>query len=67
MSRGLGDVYKRQGIYTPNEAREYMDKPSETGGDILIVNGNYIPITKVGEQYEKDRESQSLKGGENNE
>nr|WP_195949442.1 phage portal protein [Clostridium saudiense] len=55
------------GIYTPNEAREYMDKPSETGGDILIVNGNYIPITKVGEQYEKDRESQSLKGGENNE
>ena len=41
------------GIYTPNEAREYMDKPSEIGGDILIVNGNYIPITKVGEQYKE--------------
>ena len=23
------------------------------GGDQLIVNGNYIPITEVGKQYEK--------------
>lgn len=46
------------GIYTPNEAREFLDKPSEEGGDTLIVNGNYIPITQVGNQY--------TKGGENN-
>ena len=44
------------GIYTPNEARAYMDMPMQEGGDILMVNGNYIPITKVGMQYE---------GGEN--
>ena len=44
------------GIYTPNEAREKLDLPSEEGGDQLIVNGNYIPITKVGMQYEKGGE-----------
>lgn len=41
------------GIYTPNEARAYMDLPMQEGGDILMVNGNYIPITEVGKQYEK--------------
>lgn len=45
------------GIYMPNEAREYLDLPSKEGGDILMVNGNYIPITDVGQQYRK--------GGEN--
>ena len=44
------------GIYTPNEAREKLDLPSLEGGDQLIVNGNYIPITKVGTQYEKGGE-----------
>ena len=39
------------GIYTPNEAREYVDMPAKEGGDILMVNGNYIPITQVGKQY----------------
>ena len=39
------------GIYTPNEAREYLDLPAEDGGDVLIVNGNYIPLTMVGTQY----------------
>ena len=44
------------GIYTPNEAREYLDMPSREGGDVLMVNGNYIPITQVGEQYAKGGE-----------
>lgn len=44
------------GIYTPNEARSYLDMPSKDGGDILVMNGNYIPITKVGKQYEKGGE-----------
>ena len=44
------------GIYTPNEAREYLDVPMKEGGDILMVNGNYIPITDVGKQYEKKGE-----------
>ena len=47
------------GIYTPNEAREYLDKPSKEGGDELVMNGNYIPITDVGKQY--------AKGGDKNE
>ncbi|QIB70684.1 phage portal protein [Aminipila butyrica] len=42
------------GIYTPNEAREYLDKPREKGGDGLFMNGNYIPIEMVGKQYDKE-------------
>ena len=44
------------GIYTPNEARDYLDVPAKEGGDVLMVNGNYIPITDVGKQYEKGGE-----------
>ncbi len=47
------------GIYTINEAREYLDCPQVEGGNISIVNGNYIPLTDVGKQYGK--------GGEGNE
>ncbi|QEK13719.1 phage portal protein (plasmid) [Crassaminicella thermophila] len=43
----------QNGIYTPNEAREYLDKPTHEGGDILMANGNYIPLTMVGNQYKK--------------
>ena len=46
-------------IYTPNEARSIIDLPWQEGGDQLVCNGNYIPITQVGNQY--------MKGGENNE
>ena len=45
-------------IYSPNEARELLDKPQKEGGDQLIGNGNYIPIDMVGNQYMKG-------GGEN--
>ena len=44
------------GIYTPNEARGYLDMPAEDGGDTLMCNGNYIPITQVGNQYSKGGE-----------
>lgn len=50
--------YVNNGIYSPNEARELLLLPAKEGGDQLIVNGNYIPITMVGEQY-------NSKGGEN--
>jgi len=49
--------YVNNGIYTPNEARDLLNLPSEIGGDKLMVNGNYIPIDLVGTQY--------LKGGGN--
>ena len=46
-------------IYTPNEARSILDIERKDGGDILVCNGNYIPITMIGKQYDK--------GGETNE
>ena len=30
--------------------------PAKEGGDVLMVNGNYIPITQIGEQYGKGGE-----------
>lgn len=39
------------GIYTPNEARDYLDLPADPDGDKLIVNGNYIPLSMAGQQY----------------
>lgn len=52
LSKGVNN-----GIYSPNDARGYLDLPAKDGGDVLMVNGNYIPITEVGKQY-------SRKGGE---
>lgn len=43
-------------IYKPNEARGMIDLPWADGGDQLICNGNYIPISMVGEQYKKGGE-----------
>jgi len=40
-------------IYTPNEAREYLDKARDPFGDKLIANGSVIPLEKIGIQYEK--------------
>lgn len=48
------------GIYKIDEAREHLDLPRVEGGNQNIVNGNYIPLTAVGQQY-------GIKGGENNE
>lgn len=41
------------GIYTPNEARRKLDLNGVAYGDRLMMNGNYIPIEQVGEQYGK--------------
>lgn len=41
------------GIYTPNEARRKLDLNSVEHGDRLMMNGNYIPIEQVGQQYKK--------------
>lgn len=38
-------------IYKPNEARHYLDMDDADGGDVLMCNGNYIPITQVGAPY----------------
>lgn len=44
------------GIYTPNEARHNLNLPAQEGGDVLIVNGNYVPLTNVGAAYRKNEE-----------
>lgn len=41
----------QNGLYTPNEGRHLLDYPSREGGDQLIVNGNYVPLTDVGAAY----------------
>ena len=41
------------GIYTPNEGRALIDLPGKEGGDVLIVNGTYVPLTDVGAAYKK--------------
>ena len=45
--------YVQNGIYTPNEARAYMNKPSMEGGDELICNGNYIKVAQIGNENEE--------------
>lgn len=54
--------YVNNGVYTPNEARDLLQLPAKEGGDQLVMNGNYIPITMVGQQYTKESSSE---GGEN--
>ncbi|MBO0586124.1 phage portal protein [Sporosarcina sp. E16_8] len=44
------------GIYTLNDGRGFFDLPAEDGGDVLMVNGNMIPATMVGTQYQKGGE-----------
>lgn len=38
-------------LYTPNEAREFLDKPAVEGGDKLLGNGASIPVELTGSQY----------------
>ena len=39
------------GLYTPDEAREMLDKESKEGGDVLLCNGASIPVKYAGAQY----------------
>lgn len=48
------------GIYTANEAREFLDKEAKPGGDRLLVNGNMVPIEQAGAAYGTG----AAKGGE---
>lgn len=43
------------GIYTPDEAREFLDKGS-MGANKLMCNGSNIPVDMIGKQYEKGGE-----------
>lgn len=39
-------------LYTPNEARSFLDLPRVDGGDKLLGNGSTIPVDLVGIQYD---------------
>ncbi|ASN72283.1 putative portal protein [uncultured Caudovirales phage] len=41
------------GFLQPNEVRAREEMESVEGGDVLLVNGNMIPITKAGAAYRK--------------
>ena len=41
-------------LYTPNEARDFLDMPAVPSGDKLIGNGSTIPLDMVGIQYQKE-------------
>ena len=51
----------QNGIYTPNEARRYLDMPVDEFGGQLMANGNFIPLRMLGENYGAKEE---LKGGD---
>lgn len=48
LSKGVSNF-----IYTPNEARAYLDLEAKAGGDKLIGNGAMIPAELVGTQYQQ--------------
>lgn len=54
------------GIETVNEARRKLDLMDKEGGDVLIVNGTYVPLTKVGAAYseEEKQDTSTDKGGD---
>ena len=38
----------------PNEARRKLDMPDADGGDVLLANGNVVPLTMAGAAYQKN-------------
>jgi len=46
-------VAVQNGFKKPNEIRAMEEDPPDPDGDQLIVNGNYVPLSKVGAAYEK--------------
>lgn len=43
--------YVQNGIMTPNEARDKLKLPRIEHGNQAVMNGNYIPLSMVGTQY----------------
>lgn len=51
-------------IYTPNEARAFLDLEFKDGGDKLLGNGATIPVELAGTQYIKNESSLENEGKE---
>lgn len=52
-------------LYTPNEARELLDKEWKPGGDELLGNGASIPVQYAGSQYTNIKENTEGEQSEN--
>ena len=52
LCQGIGSF-----LYTPNEARAFLDLPAKEGGDRLLGNGASIPVELTGSQYTRDDNS----------
>lgn len=46
-------------IMMSNEARRKLDLPDAEGGDVLLANGNVIPLTQAGAAYTKQTETET--------
>jgi HK97 family phage portal protein len=44
----------QQSLYTPNEARAFVDMPHKEGGDDLLCNGTMLPVAMAGKNYGKE-------------
>lgn len=51
--------YVNDGVYSVNDVRDNLDMEHVEGGDVHMVNGNFLPLTDIGKQY-------GTKGSENN-
>ena len=45
--------YVSGGIYSVNEARNYIGVPKIEDGDVVMVNGTYVPLSQIGKAYGK--------------
>lgn len=45
--------YVTSGIYTINEARKRAGLTEVEGGDVIVMNGSYVPLEKLGVAYVK--------------
>lgn len=41
------------GVYSVDEARHLLDRPSCTGGDVRYVNGSYVRLEDIGQAYKR--------------
>ena len=56
LSKGVSNF-----IYTPNEARAFLDLEAKPGGDKLLGNGASIPVEYTGAQYINNFEGEEVK------
>ena len=56
LSKGVSNF-----IYTPNEARAFLDLEAKEGGDRLLGNGASIPVEYTGAQYIQNFEGEEGK------